>query len=211
MPDLPELKPQEVLQQLKAPAGGDLQMRAAVSGVAMAARADGRWDGLAGPIAFPVERDQRFSEYTTKLANPKARVSQSTQLYHGCVPTGVFLNVGKGRKAEKCERVGSYGYVLRHVSLGQAVSWKADVVKGPAVRPNVAPGMSELMVSAGQAMTVQHQIVATESDEKSEEKKTSEGDGGICGRLKLASGGGVLAAFFLTGFIWTRRRKSKQP
>ena len=190
-----ELKPQEVLSQMSAPAGRELQTRTLPS--------DGRWSSLAGPIHFPVERDESWKEFTTKLNNPKARVSQSTTLYHGCRRTGIFLELGKDRKAELCERVGSYGYVLRHVSLGQAIAWKADVVQGPNLKATPAASVHELTVTE-RPMTVQHEIVATETEEK-----TSKDDG--CGKLRLASGGGVLAAFAFTGFFWTRRRKSKQP
>lgn len=148
-----ELKPKEVLSQMSAPAGRDLQTRALPSG--------GRWSNLAGPIEFPVERDESWKEFTAKLNNPKARVSQSTYLYHGCRRTGIYLDLGKGRRPELCERVGSYGYIVRHASLGQAIAWEAQV-EGPDLKSNQAKSQHELMVAAENPMSVQTRIVARE-------------------------------------------------
>ncbi len=150
-----ELDAKEVLRQMNPPAG-DRQARAFAS--------DGRWSSLDRPMQFPVARDESWKEFVGKLEKPNARVSQVTYLYHGCRHTGTYLDVGSGRKSELCERVGSYGYIVRHASLGQAIAWEAGV-EGQSLKSNLARSTHEMVVPADKPVSVHTRIVAREASD----------------------------------------------
>ncbi|MDD2897511.1 MAG: hypothetical protein PHI31_02240 [Desulfuromonadaceae bacterium] len=74
---------------------------------------------------FPVEKNASFTEYAARLLDKNVNVSQMVYSVHGCRRTGKFVNINKA-KIEVCERVGSYGFGMRHAGLGE-IDWLSEL------------------------------------------------------------------------------------
>ena len=77
---------------------------------------------------FPVERNESFKEYVTKLQDKNVNVSQMVYSMHGCRRSGKFVRIDNVN-LEICERVGSFGFGMRHAGLG-TINWSAAKIQG---------------------------------------------------------------------------------
>lgn len=152
------------------------------------------WLALARLGRFPVERNASFETYLKLLLEKNVRVSQMVYTMHGCRASGKFIGID-GVQHEICERVGSFGFGMRHAGLG-AIDWSneitgADVVGGDKTH-------LRLFLNKDERMTLKTSFTAEDRIE------------GICHSFRTASAGGLATAgFSIVGALvfWPRRRK----
>jgi len=162
---------------------------------------------------------------------PKGVVEGMTVITNAYVRRSNSLIIGNTRY-QRADYIGGYSYFAGHA--GVTKNWTESVALQPGSKtalgqsatlqsldPRVfaAKAPSSLPVSVHMLQLAENDTVtvAVRADAQEGEAKPPAGtpDGkttkdDTCGKLKLGSAGGVLAAFAVTGFVWKRRRKPKQ-
>jgi hypothetical protein len=122
------------------------------------------WQDLKDIEHFPAAQDAHLKEFVHVLGSqPKAIATQLSYFGHGCRRTGKFMEI-KGKKGEICERVGSYGYVIRHADVND-VWWNAELAQLRELKAlNKASTQFELQVPVSQPIVLPQKITALAAD-----------------------------------------------
>lgn len=159
--------------------------------------ARGSWEDMASLDRFPAEQNENWHAYTKKLKKPSTRISQLTYLVHGCAQNGQEVSVHE-KKYALCERIGSYGYVLRHAGHGKA-KWKFRL-EGPGVR--AAGGQAgRYQVSMNKPIKLSQRFEATDGPRSRREIALD----WASDHRPVVFGG--IAAIGVLAFVLSRRRK----
>jgi hypothetical protein len=163
-----------------------------------------------GVVVVPIG-DQLKDIHTTLARNrlPQMSVEElaavmPTYVVHGFHTVGsnkIFID---GRAHIPLDQQTSFGQFIWHE--GPLFGWIDSITGAQTVGPQ---GPYLISVPAGGAANVNVAITAAETEDEAKPPTTPDKDKN-CGRLRLGSAGGVLAAFVVTGFVWKRRRKPKE-
>lgn len=151
----------------------DLASRSANEGsaeysVGQVARVRDPWSQLSRMVRFPVERNESFKEYATALLKENVNVSQMVYLMHGCRRSGKFIKIDQ-IDHEICERVGSFGFGLRHASISPIINWLTEIV---GANP-LGKDMTHLQMSLDQETQTKLKMVFTAVDQDQRGKSCS--------------------------------------
>jgi hypothetical protein len=176
--------------------GGDIQMTMAASDKGNAAMS---WDSMKSLQHFPVEGGAEFDNFVTLFKDILTQTSQMTYLVHGCRRTGQFIEINS-HKYERCDDVGAFGNVIRHVGLGNA---KWDVALSGAGLERTGDRF-ELTLAPDKPVTLN-----TVVDANDQIGGKGGGCGGLAATFKNTSTGLAASGLALFGFVAWRPRRRK--
>jgi hypothetical protein len=184
------------------------------------------WSNLKQLSYFPAPHDDNFRRFAELVnsSNPNVEVSQLTYLVHGCLRSGKFLKI-HANNYELCERVSSYGSIVRHAAVSKPElklepTWKATiapretvvgakipkivtVVGGPVLRSMEAPAEQQhlLEIPADTPVVLTNTIVVT--DATAEETGGEAGGGFNWFRVIL----GIIVLLLIAGVLWRLKKR----